>query len=173
MITVAALALLVLVDTLLAGFRAAAGRDGRIGKGPYYRAALRRAALAGGLLVAAHALLVAALVVSAPDPHVAWQDMLRAGSRCVLVFGAFATVTLMAIGFWLAPFAELRLVPTLLVLGPLTLIRPLVVTGGLLFAAIDTANPRVWIVALVAWASMLGLEPLLGRAHAARWRRLV
>jgi hypothetical protein len=173
LITVAGLALLVLVDTLLAGFRAAAGRDGRIGKGPYYRAALTRAALAGVLLVAANAVLVAALVASAPDPHAAWQDLLRAGSRCIFVFGVFATITLMAIGFWLAPFAELRLLPTLVVLGPLTLIRPLVVTGGLLYAAIDTSTPRVWIVAIVAWASMLGIEPLLGRAHASRWRRLV
>jgi hypothetical protein len=45
--TVAALVLLALFDVLLSGFRAAAGRDGRIAKAPYYRAAILRAAYRG------------------------------------------------------------------------------------------------------------------------------
>jgi hypothetical protein len=167
MTIVAALATLVLFDALLAGFRAAAGRDGRIAKGDYYRRAIARGAAAGVAIVVAHAALAAVLVASAPDPAAAWRDFLAAGRDCVAVFGAFATLTIVAIAFWFAPSRELRLLPTLLVLGPLTLVRPLVIVSGLAFAAIRTPTPRVWIVTLAAAVSMLALEHLLGSAYGA------
>ena len=173
MTIVTALATLVFFDALLAGFRAAAGRNGRITKSDYYRRALARGAAAALLIVAVHAALAAALVTSAPDPASAWRDLLQAGRDCVAVFGTFATLTSIAIAFWFAPSRELRLVPTLLVLGPLTLVRPLIIVSGLAFAAVRTPIPRVWMMALAAAASMLALESLLGRHHADRWRGLL
>jgi hypothetical protein len=164
---------LALFDALLSGFRAAAGRDGRIAKRAYYRVAIGRGALAGVAVVAANVALAAVLVTTAPEPAAAWRDLLRAGGHCVLVFGTFATVTLIALGFWFAPVMELRLVPTLLVLGPLTLIRPVVLVGGLVSAAIRVPTPRVWVAALAAGSSMLAIERWLGRGPAQRWRRLV
>ena len=171
--TVLALASLALFDVLLSGMRAAAGRDGRIAKPPYYRAAAWRSVGAGVLVVSANAALVAALCVTAPDRAGAWSDLLRAGARCVEVFGAFATLTLFAILFWFAPVRELRIVPTLVVLGPLTLLRPLVVVGGLLFAVAGSPNWRVWLAGLAAGVSMIGVEHVLGRGYVDRWRRLV
>ena len=171
--TVLALAVLAVFDVLLSGTRAAAGRDGRIAKPPYYRAALARAAVASVLVLAANAALVIVLAATAPEPAVAWHDLLRAGGRCVEVFGAFATLTLVAILFWFAPVRELRIVPTLVVLGPLTLIRPLVIVGGLLFAVAGAASWRVWLAGVAAGASMIGIEFVLGRAYRGRWRRLV
>jgi len=171
--TVLAIASLALFDVLLSGIRAAAGRDGRIAKPPYYRAALRQSLVAGMLVVGANALLVAALVASAPDPSMAWRDLLRAGVRCVEVFGAFATLTFVAILFWLAPVRELRILPTLVVLGPLTLLRPLVVVGGLLFAVASAPGWRVWAAGTAAGVSMIGIEHVLGRGYGDRWRRLV
>lgn len=171
--TVLALASLALFDVLLSGTRAAAGRDGRIAKPPYYRAAAWRSLAAGVLVVSANAALVAALRASAPDPDGAWSDLLSAGVRCVKVFGAFATLTLIAILFWFAPVRELRIVPTLVVLGPLTLLRPLVIVGGLLFAVVGSSNWRVWLAGLAAGVSMIGIEHVLGRGYVDRWRRLV
>ncbi len=173
MTIVAALLTLVFFDALLAGFRAAAGRDGRIAKREYYRRAMMRAAWAAVLIVAAHAVLAAVLVASAADPADAWRDLLRAGRDCVIVFGAFATLTIVAIAFWFAPHRELRLLPTLLVLGPLTLVRPLVIVTGLAFAAIRTPTPRVCVMATAAAVTMLTLEHLLAREHAGRWRALL
>jgi hypothetical protein len=173
MTIVTALATLVFFDALLTGFRAAAGRNGRIAKSDYYRRALTRGAVAALLVVGAHSALAAALVAAAPDPAGAWRDFLRAGRDCVAVFGTFATLTSVAIAFWFAPSRELRLVPTLLVLGPLTLVRPLVIVSGLAFAAARTPTPRVYVMALAAAASMLALESLLGRSYAARWRDLL
>jgi len=123
--------------------------------------------------VSANAALVAALRASAPDPDGAWSDLLSAGVRCVKVFGAFATLTLIAILFWFAPVRELRIVPTLVVLGPLTLLRPLVIVGGLLFAVVGSSNWRVWLAGLAAGVSMIGIEHVLGRGYVDRWRRLV
>jgi hypothetical protein len=174
--TVAALSALVLFDVLLSGTRAAAGRDGRIAKPPHYRAAGLRALAAGVVVVvvlAANAALVGILVATAPQPAVAWASLLQAGVRCVEVCGAFATLTLIAILFWFAPVRELRIVPTLVVLGPLTLIRPFVVAGGLLYAVSGTASWRVWAAAVSAGVSMIGIEFVLGRAYCGRWRRLV
>ena len=139
----------------------------------YYRAALARAAVAGTIVIAGNAGLVAALVAAASDPAAAWADLLRAGGRCVEVFGAFASVVLIALLFWLAPVRELRIIPTVTVLGPLTLLRPFVVAGGLLFAAAGASTWRVWLVAAVAGTSMLAFEHVLGRRYADRWRRLV
>jgi len=171
--TVLALASLALFDALLCGFRAASGRDGRIDKPPYYRDALWRSAGAAIGAVGGNALLVAALVASAPGPAAAWQAFEQAGARCVDVFGVFATLTLAALLFWFAPVRELRIVPTLLVLGPLTLVRPLVIGGGLLYAAWPAADWRVWVVALVAGATILGVETILGLCYRNRWRSLV
>ena len=173
MTTAVTLAALALFDALLSGFRAAAGRDGRIAKRPYYRVAMMRGGVAGVWVVGANMALAALLVMTAPEPDAVWRDLLRAGADCVVVFGAFATLTLIAIAFWLAPLQELRLVPTLLVLGPLTLIRPFVIVGGLIVAIIRTPSPRVVIAAVVAGVSMLAIEHWLGRPHADRWRRLL
>jgi hypothetical protein len=163
--TALVLATLAMFDLLLAGFRAVAGRDGRIAKAPLFQAAIARAAAWGAVAISANIALVLALG--------AWPAMLAAGHDAIWVFGSFATLTALAIVFWFAPQHELRLVPTILVLGPLTLVRPLVITLGLAWAAARSPEPRVWIAAAVAGFTMLAFEHVLGRAHAQRWRRLV
>jgi hypothetical protein len=173
MIVAAQLAALALVDVLLSGFRAAAGREGRIVKVPFYCAALARAAAAGVILVAANTAIVGAIVASAPEPTAAWQALVEAGARSVSVFAVFATLAMAAILFWFSRFPDVRIVPTLLVLGPLTLVRPLVIGGGLLYAAWPAADWRVWAAALVAGVSMLGVETILGLRYRNRWRYLV
>ena len=164
MIVAALLVVLALFDVLLSGFRAAAGRDGRIGKGPYYRAAIMRGGWSGVLLIAANAALVGILVATAMEPAVAWQELQDAGAHAIAVFAVFATLTLIAILFWFAPVRELRIVPTLLVMGPLTVLRPVVIVGGLTWAALGAAHWRTWLVAAIAGASMIGIEYWLGGA---------
>lgn len=174
MIVAAQLAMLAMLDALLSGFRAAAGRDGRIVKVSFYGAALARGAVAGVILVAANAAIVGAIVASAPEPGGAWQGLVDAGGRSVSVFAVFANVTLAAMLFWLGNrFPEQRILATVLVLGPLALVRPLVIGVGLLYGAWPSADWRVWMVALVAGASMLGVEAILGLRYRNRWRFLV
>ncbi len=167
------LAILALFDALLAGFRAAAGRDGRIDKRPYFRRAMTVATRDAAVVIAANAALVAILVATAPDPDATWAAFAGAGATCIYVFGVFATLTLAALAFWLSPVPDYRVVATIIVLGPLTLVRPLVVAGGLAYAAAGMSEPRVWIAAVVAGLSMLVFERFVGRVHATRWNALV
>jgi len=166
-------AMLAIFDALLSGFRAAAGRDGRILKTSFYGVALARGAAAGVLVVAANAMIVRGLVASAPAPSLTWQAVVEAGARSVSVFRFVALFAGFTIGAWFSPARELRILPTLLALGPLTLVRPLVIGGGLLYAVWPAVEWRVWAVALAAGASMLGIEWLLGVRYRNRWRRLV
>ena len=173
MIVVALLLALAIFDGMLAGFRAAAGRDGRIDKGSYIRAALLRGMLGGIAAVALDGALAAMLVVTSPDRDATWTAMLGAGTAAIWVFGAFATLTLLSIVLWFSPVHEHRLLSTMIVLGPLTLVRPVVIVAGLAVAAATASEPRVWILAAIAAITMRGLESALGRAHAKRWRTLV
>lgn len=173
MIVAALLALLAVFDGVLSGFRAAAGRDGRIDKRPYYRRAIARGAQAGVVVVVANVAVAAVLVATSADPGATWAEFLRAGTTCAWIFGGFATVTLAAIALWWSPIHEYRLLATVIVLGPLTLIRPIVIIAGLAIAAARAGDPRVWIMAALAGTTVLGVEGLLGRAHVARWRQLV
>ena len=172
MIIVAVLAALAWFDLMLAGFRAAAGRDGSIDKRGYFRAAMTRAAAFGLLLVGLNGAVAAALVFTSPAPDAMWLELLRAGETCIWVFGVFATLTLAALAFWLSPNSESQLLASIIVLGPLTLARPLVIVGGLAFAAVRSGESRVWIAAAIAGITMLGAERVLGRSHATRWRVL-
>jgi hypothetical protein len=101
-----------------------------------------------------------------------WPAFEAAGRDAVIVFGCFATATIVSLLFWFAPVHELRIVPTLVVLGPLTLLRPLVIIGGLAVASAGTTEPRVWLVAALSGVTMLAAEKWLGRHYRERWKTL-
>lgn len=169
---VLAVTILALFDAMLSGFRAAAGRDGRIDKRTYVRRAVGRGLVFGTVVIGANALFVAVLVATADDPQAAWRTFVDAGRTIVLVFAGFAAATTAAVAFWLSPVAETRVLATVIVLGPLTLIRPWVIAAGLAVAVLGTGDPRVAVAAMTAGGSMLALEHWLGRAYADAWRGL-
>jgi hypothetical protein len=167
---VALLASLVIVDCALAGFRAAAGRDGRLDKRTYYRAAIARGAAIGVLIVIVHGAVTAAVVESASDPHAAWGACVAASRMLVIVYGAYATCTLAALALFVAPIGQFRVLATVIALGPMTLMRRLVVVGGLVAVAIY-GDSRVAPLAAVGGALILPAEALLGRRYTT-WRDL-
>ncbi len=167
------LAVLAMFDLMLAGFRSAAGREGRIAKDAYFRAAIARGAWFACAIVGAHIALAAILVVTAPSRNASWLELVAAGTVATYVLGAFATLTLLALLLWLSPIVEYRLLASILVLGPLTLVRPFVIIGALVAACVVADEPRVWIVGASAGISMLAAEHVLARRYAERWRRLV
>ena len=167
------LAVLALFDCALAGFRAAAGRQGMIDKRAYFRGAIVSGLLGGVAIVACNAALTAVLVKTAHAPQATWSQLVDAGTTCIWFFGALATATLAAMALWFSPTAEVQLLATVIVLGPFTLIRPLVIAAGLAVAAVQTGEVRVGIIAAVAGVTMLGFEHVLGRRYASQWRQLV
>ena len=160
------LALLAFVDGGLCGFRAAAGRDGSIGKRGYYLRAVMRATLWAMVGTAIAALVAWLLVITATEPIRAWITLRTAGHTLVLLYGGFATVTLMTLGFYVAPIGDYRVLTSVLVLGPLTLVRPLVIAGGLAFVSWRSGDLRVTVMAGFAALIVLSWERLLGRRYA-------
>lgn len=169
----ALLAALAIVDCLLAGFRAAAGREGRLAKTRYYRAAVLRGLLAGTLLVGLHVVLALGLLATSPAPGETWRACIGAAELLVVVFGGFATVVLAAFAVYFLPVGEFRVITSVVVFGPLTLMRPLVIVGGLGLAAAASGSGRVALLAASAGVSMLAFEHVLGRSYAHSYRRLL
>lgn len=169
------LTLLVLLDGLLVGFRAAAGTDGRIRKAPLYVGAQALGlAAAAGVVGLGWAL---ALGLAARDPSL--PAALEAAARpAVSLVAAYASLALAALALYgVTAFVwrsiELRTLCTVLVLGPFTLLRPFVALGALALGV--AAAPRWEVVGLAVFgaAGVGGLEPLLHRLHARRAHALV
>jgi hypothetical protein len=160
------LSLLALLDGLLVGMRAAAGRDGRVRKVGYYtRAQLAGLCAAAGVVGAAW-LLAVGLRAEADDPDELWNDWMAAGWPALVCWGAYAAVAVLALGVYLwaalvRHSTELRTWATVLVLGPFTLARPAVILAGLGLAVWTRPRPEVIVVAAFAAVAILSLEPAL------------
>ncbi|APR82842.1 Hypothetical protein A7982_08191 [Minicystis rosea] len=126
----ALLALLAVLDAVFAGFRAAAGRNGRIDKWAYYQRAMMSAALAGGGVVLALAALTGAALLVAPDPAALYADLLVIGARMLWVFLGYTVMVLAALVVYAVASYELRTLATVTLLGPFTLLRPAVVAAA-------------------------------------------
>lgn len=157
--TAFALCLLALSDASFSGFRAHAGRDGRIVK----RRSKANAAVTGAIagIVALIALAVA-LLCSIALGLSTYDELSSAGSRMLTVYVVYAT--LIAAGFlaYFSPWLEVRTVATTLVLGPATFLRPLVITVGAAAAAAGSSLATS-ICAVGAAGTMLLIEPVLWR----------
>ncbi|MBX3172567.1 MAG: hypothetical protein KF760_34510 [Candidatus Eremiobacteraeota bacterium] len=157
------LALLILVDGGLAGFRSGAGRNPRIYLVPYYRECIQRAILLAGLLI----LAFSALSTGCPD----WADLLAAGARMLSVLSKFAWVGLAALSIYLWNIHETTVLATILLLGPMTLIRPWVIAVSGAYALYGAKHPFTITFTVLACLSMLAFERLLELGHPP-WRRL-
>jgi hypothetical protein len=82
------LTVLAMFDCTLAGFRAAAGREGRIDKRRHFRRAMWLGACAGLAIVACNGALAAVLVATSADAAATWSALVAAGPTAVWVFGA-------------------------------------------------------------------------------------
>jgi hypothetical protein len=148
-----------LADAAFAGFRASAGRDARIRKaGPNARAAARGAAVGVPVLALTAALAGTLLLAGVP-----YASLDAAAHRMLTVYVPYAAVVAASLAcyFW-GPFRAGTLA-VVAGLGPLTLLRPLVVAGGAVAAAWGSGPGAA--VALVAAAGVLLVEPVVHR----RW----
>jgi hypothetical protein len=162
----ALLALLALVDAAFCGFRDAAGRNPRIEKRSYFLRAVRRGALAGLAAVAALAALTFAVLGLAPDPAGLWVDLLAAGQRLILVYGAYAALVCTALLAYALPVHEARVLASVMILGPFTMVRPWVLAAGALLAALGAARAETAALTLASALAIGLIERLLGRG----WR---
>jgi hypothetical protein len=160
MINAVLLGTLAIVDAGFCGFRDAAGRDRRIEKKPYYAHAIRRGMALGAVVLIPSA---AAIVLIARSSGLElWPDLLAAAGRMVAVYGAYATLVVGALGVYRVASGDLRTLATVAVLGPFTLIRPLVICAGGVWGAAAAAHGTTAVVCSLAAAAMIGFEFALG-----------
>ncbi|MGW4399840.1 oxidoreductase [Amycolatopsis nivea] len=158
---------LALVDTALAGFRAATGRNARIRKRPYYLTASRRGLASGAAGLGFLASLIVATLAASADPGARYAELAKAGTRMLQVLTPFAAVVVASLlAYWLLPMRGSTFV-ILIGLGPLTLARPAVVLAAAAWSVAPSDDWLAWTVALAAAAGVLAVEPLVHR----RWYR--
>jgi hypothetical protein len=156
-----ALVFLALVDGALLGFRAGAGRVGLVDKSAHVRRAVRLGLLASAIVaLVGVALALGITAFSSPDR---WTRLVSGGRAAVHVFGLFAALMLAALSVWLLPFTDLRTFVTVSLLGPGTLVRPLVVVAGMAYAFVRVPTWEVGVLAVYGTVSMLSLERWLTR----------
>jgi hypothetical protein len=158
--TLLVLYILALLDGLLCGARVCMGRSAVIAKRRYYvRAQLR--GLVGAQIISTIA-LIALLVVALASAHRAAlrADLEAAAERMLWVFVPYAALVLGNMLLRLVPSTDIRSATSVMMLGPLTAIRPLVMVAGAVYG--------IW--RSVLW-QMLGLELVLDRLASRRQSR--
>ncbi|MFI1399515.1 hypothetical protein [Streptomyces sp. NPDC020681] len=154
---------LALTEAAFAGFRASAGRDGRIRKNAANAVAAKRGIAVAAPALALTAALACVLLLTAGSPTDRYAELDAAARRMLLVLVPYATAVVVSLACYLwAPFRASTLA-TVVGLGPLTLLRPVVVLAAAAAAAWDSLPAAV--VAVAAAAAVLLVEPLTHR----RW----
>ena len=175
--TLLALYVLALLDGLLCGIRTSMGRCPLIRKRGYYTRALLHG-IAGAQVVSMLA-LAALLLTGAFSSR---RDALRAdleasAGRMLWVFLPYAALVLFNLALRLVPSTDIRSATNVLMLGPLTAIRPLVMIAGVLFGISASVLFETRCLGLFILALMLSLEFFLNhraaRAQAHQIRSLV
>jgi hypothetical protein len=158
----ALLCLLALIDATLCGFRAAAGRSGLIDKRAYYQAAMWRGLFFGLGALALFLTVAGLLLLHSRQPEVLWRSFMAVGQRALWIYGPYTILIFFAISLWAMPWIEMRILATVLILGPFTLIRPYVVALGLIVGVSAQVQTEVLILAFVIAGVTLYQELGLG-----------
>ena len=154
------LCVLALLDGCFSGFRAAAGRDGRIDKRAYARAACAQGTRWGLAVIVA--LAVCSLAALADEPG-RYTEFVRAGTRMLLVLVPYAVLVLGALlGYISLRRTSLQTLMTTLILGPFTLMRPLIVVAAVLLG-LTVQDSAVRAVTVLSGVLVLAVEPLMRR----------
>lgn len=158
------LILLSLLDAAFAGYRDAAGRNGRIFKDEFYRYGIRRGLRAGWVAVMVCAFWVAIAAMFSDDSSRLADELIAGALPMAAVLSAYAVLVLIAVALWFIAEANVRAVSSIILLGPLTLVRPFVVLFAGIAAAVSAHSLLAGAVLLACCCTQLCTEPFLGRA---------
>ena len=159
--------LLATVDSAFIGYREAAGRNALIDKTAYYRRALIRGALFGQLAVLIMGAFTAVALASSDNPRALFGKLELIGARMLLVYIPYALIILITFCVRAIQSVDIRSITSVLIFGPFTFIRPLVVIAGAIWGVLAAPSAiTIGIVVLIV-ILMLGLEDVLGRLRQA------
>lgn len=167
--TLVLLGVLAFIDGTLCGFRAAAGRNPRIFLWGYYGVSMRRGAVFALVTIAVFLGLGLALRTLGGEP--VWASLLAAADKLVMIYGVFATLVLGALALYLSASFDFGVLASVIVLGPFTLIRPLVILAGAAWTAATSDTYAAAGVSLAAALVMANFERILSLGRPP-WRGL-
>jgi len=151
------------IDTACTGYREAAGRNAQLDKSAYYRHAMIRGALLGQVVVIIVGGLTLFLLVLLPQPVALFEDLHRVGVRMTIVYVPYALVVLLAIAVRAVPSVDLRSITSVLIFGPFTLIRPIVVLAGLLWGVLSSTKVSSIALGVLGVSAVLSMEWIMGQ----------
>lgn len=170
--TLLLLALLALADVTFSAFRDAAGRNPRIEKTSYYRRAMLGGLLCGLFVLALCMVVRSLLLGQASNSEFLMEDMGYSGGRMVAVYGSYATLVLLALGVWRVGDSELRTLMSVAILGPLTLLRHVLIPVGFLVAVLAAERWETRGLALLGVMLVGSMERIFGAIRRQRQGRL-
>jgi hypothetical protein len=150
--------LLATVDSAFIGYREAAGRNALIEKGAYFRRALIRSALFGQLAVLIVGVITAIALATTGDPAALFSKFETVGARMLTVYVPYAIIILITFCIRAVPSVDIRSITSVLIFGPFTFIRPLVVLAGAVWGVVAAPGSITIAVTLLIVILMLGLE---------------
>lgn len=155
--------LLATVDSAFIGYRDAAGRSALIDKRDYYRQALIRGALLGQIAVAIVGIVAGGMLATSPEPAGLFATLDQVGTRMVMVYVPYALILTITFFIRAVPSVDIRSITSVLVFGPFTLIRPLVVLAGAIWGLLAAPTTSVLLLILLIVSLMLGMGYALDR----------
>jgi hypothetical protein len=153
--------LLATVDSAFIGYREAAGRNALIVKRAYYRHALIRGALFGQLAVLIVGVITVIVLVSIRDAGFLFSDLELVGARMLIVYVPYALILLITFCVRAIPSVDIRSITSVLIFGPFTFIRPLVVLAGAVWGVMAAPGAITIALAVLIVTLMLGLGSVL------------
>jgi hypothetical protein len=153
------------LDAAFIGYRDAAGRNALINKGAYNRHAMIRGALFGQAAVAIAGIVIAALVLLSSQPAEQFRQFQEAGSRMLIVYLPYTLILLIAFALRAIPSVDLRSLTSVLIFGPFTLIRPIIVVCGVAWGFLAAPGFITLLLGMLILTLMLGLGRLLDRLN--------
>lgn len=153
--------LLATVDSAFIGYREAAGRNALIEKRAYYRRALIRGALFGQLAVLIVGVITAIAIVSSNNADALLSNIELVGARMVTVYVPYALIILITFCIRALPSVDIRSITSVLIFGPFTFIRPIVVLGGAVWGVVAARGAITIALTVLIVTLMLGLEAAL------------
>ena len=158
--------LLATLDSAAIGYRDAAGRNALIEKRDYYRWAMIRGALFGQVAVAIVGVVVVVMLVLSPQPASLYASFEQVSKRMLIVYVPYALILIITFSIRAIPSVDVRSITSVLVFGPFTLIRPLVVLAGAVWGVLAAPTVTVLILMILIVFLMLGMEYSLDKLRA-------
>ena len=153
--------LLATIDSAFIGYREAAGRNALIDKRAYFRHALIRGALFGQLAVLIVGVTTVIVLISVRDAGFLFSDLELIGARMLMVCVPYAVILLITFCVRAIPSVDIRSITSVLIFGPFTFIRPLVVLVGAVWGVLAAPGAITIALTVLIVTLMLGLGSFL------------